>query len=53
MTAAQAAELGHEVPLEDLVLYLAAPDHVDPIEITDPIATFGTAPLDEPFAAAA
>jgi hypothetical protein len=33
-----------ETPLEELVLFLSAPQSRDPAKVTDPVATFGTRP---------
>jgi hypothetical protein len=46
MTPQATAHVQYEVDAEELVRLLAAPVQKDPRDITDPIALFGTAPLD-------
>jgi hypothetical protein len=53
VTVERLAHAEYEVDAEELVRLLAAPVQKDPREITDPIALFGTAPLDpEPLSRA-
>jgi hypothetical protein len=47
MTVAQAKEIGQWLPIEELVLFLSAPEPCDVRAITDPIAVFGTRPLED------
>ena len=44
MTVAEAERLEDRVSLEELVMFLSAPEPCDLLAITDPIATFGTRP---------
>ena len=46
MTVAEANKLGDTLPMEDLVMFLSAPEPCDVRTITDPIAIFGTRPLE-------
>jgi hypothetical protein len=46
MTAERLSHVEYEVDPEELVRLLAAPVHTDPREITDPIALFGTKPIE-------
>jgi hypothetical protein len=46
MTVAEAGRREDELGLEELVLYLSAPEPSDVTAITDPIATYGTRPLE-------
>jgi hypothetical protein len=46
MTVERVPELDQELGAEEMALVLAAPSHRDPYGITDPIAVFGTEPLD-------
>jgi hypothetical protein len=51
MTVAEARRREDELEVEDLVLYLSAPEPRDVTAITDPIAIYGTQPLDAAGAA--
>jgi hypothetical protein len=46
MTVAEARRREDELELEELVLYLSAPEPRDVATITDPMAIYGTRPLD-------
>ena len=53
MTLERLAHADYEVNAEELVRLLAAPAQRDPREINDPIALFGTGPVDpEPLSRA-
>jgi hypothetical protein len=53
MTIERLAHVEYEVDAEELVRLLSAPPQKDPRDITDPIALFGTAPIDpEPLSRA-
>ena len=47
MTVAQANKLEDQLTMEDLVMFLSAPEPCDVRAITDPIAIFGTGPLED------
>jgi hypothetical protein len=44
MTVTEARTPESEPTIEELVLFLSAPDSRDPAQITDPVATVGTRP---------
>ena len=46
MTVAQAEKLEDQFSIEELVMFLSAPEPCDVSRITDPIALYGTEPLD-------
>lgn len=46
MTVAEARRREDELELEELVMFLSAPERSDVTAITDPIATYGTQPVD-------
>ncbi len=47
MTVAEANRIGDQHTLEELVLFLSAPEPQDVAQISDPIAIFGTESLDD------
>lgn len=46
MTVAEARRREDELELEELVMFLSAPEPRDSAAITDPVAVYGTRPLE-------
>lgn len=47
MTVAQANKIEDQLTIEELVMFLSAPEPCDVHAVTDPIALFGTRPLED------